>query len=58
MSREKQGKVLALLDYIRRICAGQHRVVRDLRQQEWVLDLGEAEPDGEFVRFFSGKDEE
>ncbi len=58
MSREKQGKVLALLDYIRRICAGQHRVVRDLQQQEWALDLGEAEPDGEFVRFFPGKDEE
>ena len=58
MSREKQEKVLALLDYIRQICAGQHKTVRDLTLQEWVLDLEGVEPDGEFVRFFFGKDDE
>lgn len=43
MSRERQEKVVALLDGIRRICAAQRRIVTDIRDEEWFRDLDPSE---------------
>ncbi|MBQ3971079.1 MAG: hypothetical protein II687_02615, partial [Selenomonadaceae bacterium] len=58
MSREKQEKVLALLEYIRQICVLQYKTVTDIEKQEWVLYLDKLESEGGGLRFFAGKDED
>ena len=45
MSQDRQEKVLALLDGIRGVCAAQHKVVTDIREQEWVRYLDNPEMD-------------
>jgi len=58
MSREKQEKVLALLEYIRQICVLQYKTVTDIEKQEWVLYLDKLESEAGGIRFFAGKDED
>ena len=52
MQEESQKKVLALMEYIRQVCALKYRIVSDIRRQEWMLYPDKLGFDAEKIHYY------